>query len=62
MIDVVGNKFELVMCLSDFLVEVGVELNCEMKIKDCMFNVNVIVISVDGSDVKFDMVEIVDKN
>ncbi len=33
-----------------------------MKVKNQTFNVNVTVTSVNGSDVKFDMVETVDKN
>lgn len=62
MTDAAGNKPESVTCPSDLPAEVGAELNCEMKIKDRTFNVNVTVTSVDGSDVKFDMVETVDKN
>lgn len=56
MTDAAGNKPESVTCPSDLPAEVGAELNCEMKIKDRTFNVNVTVTSVDGSDVKFDMV------
>ncbi len=33
-----------------------------MKVKNQTFNVNVTVTSVEGSNVKFDMVETVDKN
>lgn len=62
MTDAAGNKPESVTCPSDLPAEVGAELNCEMKIKDRTFNVNVTVTSVEGSDVKFDMVETVDKN
>ena len=33
-----------------------------MKVKNQSFNINVTVTSVNGNDVKFDMVETVDKN
>ena len=49
-------------CPSDLEAKVGAQLNCEMKVKNQTFNVNVTVTSVDGSNVKFDMVETVDKN
>ena len=38
------------------------QLNYAMKVKNQTFNVNVSVTSVNGNDVKFDMVETLDKN
>jgi hypothetical protein len=60
--DAAGNKPDSVTCPSDLEAKVGAQLNCTMKVKNQTFNVNVIVTSVNGSDVKFDMVETVDKN
>ena len=60
--DAAGNKPESVDCPNDLAAAVGAQLNCTMKVKDQTFNVNVTVTSVNGSDVKFDMVETVDKN
>jgi hypothetical protein len=60
--DAAGNKPESVTCPSDLEAKVGAQLNCTMKVKDQTFNVNVTVTSVNGNDVKFDMVETVDKN
>ncbi len=60
--DAAGNKPDSVNCPSDLPAKVGAQLNCEMKVKNQTFNVNVTVTSVNGSDVKFDMVETVDKN
>ena len=60
--DAAGNKPDAVACPSDLLAKVGAQLNCEIKVKNQTFNVNVTVTSVNGSDVKFDMVETVDKN
>lgn len=62
MTDAAGNKPESVSCPNDLPAKVGAQLNCEMKVKSQPFNVNVTVTSVDGNDVKFDMVETVDKN
>lgn len=62
MTDAAGNKPESVTCPDDLPAKVGAELDCEMKVKDQTFNVNVTVTSVEGSNVKFDMVETVDKN
>ena len=62
MTDAAGNKPDSVTCPSDLDAKVGAQLNCEMKVKNQTFNVNVTVTSVNGSDVKFDMVETVDKN
>jgi phenylpyruvate tautomerase PptA (4-oxalocrotonate tautomerase family) len=61
MTDAAGNKPETVTCPSDLPAKVGAQLDCEMKVKDQAYNVNVTVTSVNGSDVKFDMVETVDK-
>ncbi len=60
--DAAGNKPESVTCPNDLPAKVGAQLNCEMKVKNQTFNVNVTVTSVEGSNVKFDMVETVDKN
>jgi hypothetical protein len=60
--DVAGNKPDSVTCPSDLEAKVGAQLNCEMKVKNQTFNVNVTVTSVEGSNTKFDMVETVDKN
>jgi hypothetical protein len=62
MTDAAGNKPDSVNCPTDLVASVGATLNCEMKVKNQTFNVNVTVTSVNGSDVKFDMVETVDKN
>ena len=62
MTDAAGNKPDSVTCPSDLPAKVGAQLNCEMKVKNQTFNVNVTVTSVNGNDVKFDMVETVDKN
>jgi hypothetical protein len=62
MTDAAGNKPDSVTCPGDLPAKVGAQLNCEMKVKSQVFNVNVTVTSVNGNDVKFDMVETVDKN
>jgi hypothetical protein len=62
MTDAAGDKPDSVNCPGDLPAKVGAQLNCEMKVKDRTFNVNVTVTSVNGSDVKFDMAETVDKN
>jgi len=62
MTDAAGNKPDSVTCPGDLPAKVGAQLNCEMKVKNQVFNVNVTVTSVNGNDVKFDMVEMVDKN
>ncbi len=49
-------------CPDDLAAKVGAQLNCTMEVKGQTFNVNVTVTSVNGNDVKFDMVETVDKN
>ena len=59
--DAAGNKPDSVSCPNDLPAKVGAQVNCEMKVKNQTFNVNVTVTSVDGKDVKFDMVETVDK-
>jgi hypothetical protein len=60
--DAQGNKPDSVECPGDLPANVGAQLNCSMKVKGATYNVNVTVTSVNGSDVKFDMVETVDKN
>ncbi|HKI41452.1 MAG: DUF4333 domain-containing protein [Mycobacterium sp.] len=62
MTDAAGNKPDTVNCPGDLPAKVGAQLNCDMKVKNQNFNVNVTVTSVDGDNVKFDMVETVDKN
>lgn len=62
MTDPAGNKPQSVNCPSDLVAKVGAQLNCEMKAGGLTYNVNVTVTSVNGNDVKFDMVETVDKN
>lgn len=57
-----GTKPDSVTCPSDLPAKVGAQINCTMKVKDETFTVNVTVTSVDGSNVKFDMVKIVDKS
>ena len=60
--DAAGNRPESVTCPNDLPAKVGAQVNCEMKTKNQTYNVNVTVTSVNGSDVKFDMVETVDKD
>ena len=60
--DAQGNKPDSVDCPNDLDAKVGAQLNCSMKVKGTTYNVNVTVTSVNGSDVKFDMVETVDKS
>jgi hypothetical protein len=62
MTDAAGNKPDSVNCPGDLPAKVGAQLNCEMKVKSQTFNVNVTVTSANGNDVKFDIVETVDKN
>jgi hypothetical protein len=62
MTDAAGNKPDSVTCPGDLPAKVGAQLNCEMKVKGQTRNVNVTVTSVNGNDVKFDMVETLDKN
>jgi hypothetical protein len=60
--DAAGNKPDSVDCPGDLPAKVGAQLDCSMKVKGASYNVNVTVTSVNGSDVKFDMVETVDRN
>lgn len=62
MTDADGNKPDSVSCPDGLKAQVGAQLNCGMKVKGQDYNVNVTATSVNGSDVKFDMVETVDKN
>jgi Domain of unknown function (DUF4333) len=62
MTDAAGNKPDSVACPGDLPAKVGAQLNCDMKVKDTTYNVNVTVTSVDGGHVKFDMVETVGKD
>ncbi len=61
MTDAAGNKPSSVTCPNDLDAKVGAQVNCTMKVKDQTYGVNVTVTSINGSDVKFDMVETVDK-
>lgn len=61
MTDGAGNKPDSVTCPSDLQAKVGAQVNCEMKVKDVTYKVNVTVTSVNGNDVKFDMVKTLDK-
>jgi hypothetical protein len=54
MTDAQGNKPESVTCPGDLRAKVGAQLNCEMKVKEAKYNVNVTVTSVEGKNVKFD--------
>jgi hypothetical protein len=60
--DAERNKPDSVTCPNDLPAKVGAQLNCTIKVKNQTFNVNVTVTSVNGNDVKFDMVETVDKD
>ena len=60
--DAAGNKPDSVTCPNDLPAKVGAQLNCTMTVKNQTLNVNVSVTSVNGNDVKFDMVETLDKN
>jgi Domain of unknown function (DUF4333) len=62
MTDASGNKPESVSCPDDLKASVGAKIDCEMKIKDQTFGVNVTVTSIEGDQAKFDMVETVNKN
>lgn len=62
MTDSDGNKPSSVSCPEDLPAKVGAHIDCEMKVKGDTYNVNVTVTSVEGKDVKFDMVVTVDKN
>ncbi|MFV0494967.1 DUF4333 domain-containing protein [Mycobacterium sp.] len=56
------GKSRSVTCPGDLVAKVGAQLECEMTVDDATYNVNVNVTSVEGNDVKFDMVETVDKD
>jgi hypothetical protein len=60
--DGVGNKPDSVTCPDDLLAKVGAQMNCTMSVKNQTYNVNVSVTSVDGTSVKYDMVETVDRD
>ncbi|QLL09023.1 DUF4333 domain-containing protein [Mycobacterium vicinigordonae] len=62
MTDANGSKPSSVSCPSDLPAKVGAQTDCVMTVKDEKYNVNVTVTSIDGSNVKFDMVETVDKD
>jgi hypothetical protein len=62
MTDAAGNKPESVTCPNDLPAKVGAQLDCTMKVKGQTYGVSVTVTSVNGSDVKFDMVEKVGKS
>jgi hypothetical protein len=62
MTDAGGHKPDSVTCPDDLPAKVGAQVNCTMKVKNQSFNMNVTVTSVNGNDVKFDMVETIDKD
>jgi Domain of unknown function (DUF4333) len=62
MTDAAGNKPDSVTCPDDLKAKVGATLNCQMKVKDQTYGVNVTVTSVQGDQAKFDMVKVYDKN
>jgi uncharacterized protein DUF4333 len=62
MTDAAGNKPDSVSCPDGLKAQIGAQLNCAMKVKGRNYNVNVTTTSVNGDDVKFDMVETVDKS
>ena len=62
MTDPAGNKPDSVSCPNALDATVGAKIDCNMKIKDKTYGVNVTVTSIDGHTAKFDMVETVDKN
>ncbi|OBH10344.1 MULTISPECIES: DUF4333 domain-containing protein [unclassified Mycobacterium] len=57
-----GQKPESVTCPDDLKAQVGAQTNCTMKVNGQTSTVNVTVSTVDGSQVKFDMVNTIDKN
>jgi Domain of unknown function (DUF4333) len=61
MTDPAGNKPESVSCPDDLKATAGAKLDCNMKIKDQTYGVNVTVTSIEGDTAKFDMVLTVDK-
>jgi hypothetical protein len=61
MTDPAGTKPESVSCPDDLKATVGAKLDCNMKIKDHTYGVNVTVTSIEGDTAKFDMVLTVDK-
>ena len=62
MTDAAGNKPDSVSCPNALNATVGAKMDCDMKIKDKRYGVNVTVTSIDGDTAKFDMVETVNKN
>ena len=57
-----GKKAESVTCPNDLKGEVGAQIDCTMKDGDKTRTVNVTVTSIDGDNVKFDMVKIYNKD
>jgi hypothetical protein len=60
--DANGNKPTSVSCPKDLDAKVGAQLNCTAQGKDHSSTVNVTVTGVNGSDVKFDIVPMFDKD
>ena len=60
MTDVNGNHPESVSCPGDIQQTVGAKLACKMTIKGQSYTVNVTVTSVQGKEVKFNMVKVPD--
>jgi Domain of unknown function (DUF4333) len=61
MTDPAGLKPQSVTCPNDLAAKVGAQVDCTMKSNGQSYAVNVTVTSVNGSDVKFDMVQKIDK-
>lgn len=62
MTDAEGEKPEAVSCPGNLPAKVGAQIDCTMKVKGIAYDVNVTVTSVNGKDVKFDMVKTRDKD
>ncbi|MBE0587528.1 MAG: DUF4333 domain-containing protein [Hydrogenophaga sp.] len=56
-----GKKADSVTCPEDLAGQKGAETNCTMKVGDKTSTVNVTVTSIEGDQVKFDMVQTIDK-
>ena len=56
-----GQKADSVVCPQDLKADVGAQINCAMQMGSKTNTVNVTVSSVKGDQVKFDMVQTIDK-
>ncbi|WP_418004061.1 DUF4333 domain-containing protein [Mycobacterium sp. PDNC021] len=57
-----GKKADSVTCPENLAGQKGAEINCTMKVGDKTSTVNVTVTSIEGEQVKFDMVQTIDKD